>query len=100
MSIDVLRRRRPWQAAPIGWFGFAAPDGPSAAARVDVERLLSSMSADDAALLRLRHAEGWRIHEIAEHFGTSQRTVRRRLERLERRARAVLDVPNEVTHAS
>ena len=30
-------------------------------------------------MLRLRHAEDWRIHEIAEHFDTSQRTVRRRL---------------------
>ncbi|HCH66726.1 MAG TPA: hypothetical protein DFR83_28240, partial [Deltaproteobacteria bacterium] len=37
-----------------------------------------------------RHAEDWRIHEIAEHFDTSQRTVRRRLAAAESRARTLL----------
>ena len=42
---------------------------------------------------------GWRLHEIAEHLGTSQRTLRRRLERLEARCRALLHVEMEVSHA-
>jgi DNA-directed RNA polymerase specialized sigma24 family protein len=57
------------------------------------------MKPEDAATLRLRHAEGWRIHEIAEHLGMSQRSLRRRLARLEARAQALLGVPLEAAHA-
>ena len=55
-------------------------------------RLLNGFRPEDAAYLRLRYAEGWRIAEIAEHFDSSERSVRRRLERLETRARALLRV--------
>jgi RNA polymerase sigma-70 factor (ECF subfamily) len=85
-SLDIIRRRRPWT------------DDPAAAA-VDVARALDRMKPEDAATLRLRHAEGWRIHEIAEHLGTSQRSLRRRLARLEARAQALLGVPLEAAHA-
>lgn len=89
-SIDILRKRRPWADDPQVWLIQAAPEGSPAGARLDVVRLLDNFKPEDAAMLRLRHAEGWRIHEIAEHFDTSQRTVRRRLERLEQRAQALL----------
>jgi RNA polymerase sigma-70 factor, ECF subfamily len=89
--LDLLRKRRPWVDEPEAYLRLAAPAGSPVAA-LDVARLLRDFSAEDAAMLRLRHAEQWRIHEIAEHFDTSQRTVRRRLERLEGRARALLRV--------
>lgn len=94
-SLDVLRRRRPWRDDPHRYLNQPAPERSSAGARMDAVRLLDHFAPEDAALMRLRLAEGWRIHEIAEHFDTSQRTIRRRLERLEKRARAILgpDLP-------
>ena len=98
-SLDVIRRRRPWKDDPHVWLSLPAPDRGSASARVDATRLLDNFNAEDAAILRLRYAEGWRIHEIAEHLGTSPRSLRRRLERLETRARALLSSRAETTHA-
>ena len=91
-SLDLIRRRRPWQDDPQVWLNIAAPAGSAPGTDRDVRRLLDSFKAEDAAMLRLRLAEDWRIHEIAEHFGTSQRTVRRKLDRLEGRARALLGI--------
>lgn len=93
-SLDLLRRRRPWVDDPRAWLDLAAPVRPLSDA-VDSKRLLAEFNVEDAAVLRLRHAEGWTLAEIADHFETSQRTLRRRLERLERRARALLRVPQE-----
>lgn len=90
-SLDILRRRRPWRDDPLVWLKIPAPEKASAGAAVDVHRLLDEIDAEDAAMLRLRHAEDWRIHEIAEHFDTSQRTVRRRLAAAESRARTLLN---------
>lgn len=90
-SLDILRRRRPWRDDPLVWLKIPAPEKASAGAAVDVHRVLDEIDAEDAAMLRLRHAEDWRIHEIAEHFDTSQRTVRRRLAAAESRARTLLN---------
>ncbi|MBO83757.1 MAG: hypothetical protein CL927_00235 [Deltaproteobacteria bacterium] len=89
-SLDIIRRRRPWRDDPLVWLKIPAPEKASAGAAVDVNRMLEDIDAEDAAMLRLRHAEDWRIHEIAEHFDTSQRTVRRRLAAAESRARTLL----------
>lgn len=89
-SLDILRKRKPWQDDPLVWLTQAAPQNAAAGTKLDVCRLLDKFQPEDAAVLRLRLGEGWRIHEIAEHFGKSQRTIRRRLERLEQRARALL----------
>jgi len=89
-SLDVLRKRRPWQDDPLVWLKQAAPESSADGTRLDVRRLLDQFQPEEAAMLRLRLGEGWRVHEIADHFGTSQRTVRRRLERIESRARALL----------
>ena len=91
-ALQVLRKRRPWVDDPYAWMKHPDPSTVDAGAQVDAVRLLDGFKPEDAALLRLRYAEGWRIHEIAEHFDTSQRTIRRRLERLETRARALLRV--------
>ena len=90
-SLDILRRRRPWRDDPLVWLKIPAPEKASAGAAVDVHRVLDEIDAEDSAMLRLRHAEDWRIHEIAEHFDTSQRTVRRRLAAAESRARTLLN---------
>ncbi len=89
-SLQVLRRRRPWADSPEAWLQAPDPRGAPAPTQVDAVRLLDGFKPEDAAILRLRYAEDWRIHEIAEHLGTSQRSVRRRLARIERRARAVV----------
>ena len=89
-SLDVIRRRRPWRDEPEIWLRIPAPEGQSAGAALDVAKLLDSLPTEQAAMLRLRYAEGWRIHEIAEHFDTSQRTVRRCLEKATAQARGRL----------
>jgi RNA polymerase sigma-70 factor (ECF subfamily) len=98
-SIDIVRRRRRWCEDPGAWLERSGRGDGEPTERIQAARLLENFDAEDAALLRLRHAEGWRIHEIAEHFATSSRTVRRRLERLETRARALLTNRREVRHA-
>ncbi|MBX2800471.1 MAG: sigma-70 family RNA polymerase sigma factor [Myxococcales bacterium] len=93
-SLDVLRRRRPWADDPAAWLEL--PDAVALTAdRVDLVRLLDGFSPHDVAILRLRYAEEWRVHEVAEHLGTSRRTVQRRLERLVKRARAVARLPED-----
>ncbi len=99
-SIDIIRKRRPWADDPRAWLDQADPSNREPVDKIQATRLLDDFQPEDAAMLRLRHAEGWRIHEIAEHFDTSSRTVRRRLERLEKRARALLRVSSEVCHAT
>jgi len=89
-SLDILRRRRPWKDDPVVWLRIPAPEKTSAGAALDIHRLFEEIDAEAAAMLRLRHAEDWRIHEIAEHFDTSQRTVRRRLADAESQARMLL----------
>lgn len=96
-SLDILRKRRPWQDDPLVWLKMAAPERSKEGTQLEVGRLLDNFQPEEAAMLRLRLGEDWRIHEIAEHFGTSQRTVRRRLDRLEKRARALLDVDDSST---
>ncbi|MCB9693327.1 MAG: sigma-70 family RNA polymerase sigma factor [Alphaproteobacteria bacterium] len=96
-SLDILRRRRPWVDDADVWLRLPAPTPASGSERADVGRLLADLSAEDAALLRMRYVEGWRIAELAEHFDTSERTLRRTLERLEGRARAILRT-DEVDH--
>ena len=99
-SLDILRKRRPWKQDPSLWLNPRDPRNRDPASRADARRLLDGFKPDDAALLRLRHAQEWRIHEIAEHFDTSPRTIRRRLKRLERRAKAMLGVEEGTSHAS
>lgn len=89
-SLDILRRRRPWKDDPVIWLRIPAPETASAGAALDMARMLEELGPEAAAMLRLRHAEDWRIHEIAEHFDTSQRTVRRRLADAEKRARVLM----------
>ncbi len=99
-AIDIIRRRRPWTHDPSRWLDQPDPGNREPVDLIQAARLLDEFKPEDAAMLRLRHAEGWRIHEIAEHFDSSSRTVRRRLERLEARARALLTHRGEVCHAS
>ena len=89
-TVDLLRRRRPWRSDPNAWLNVPQPYRGERSSPVDVARALDQLGPEDAAMLRLRYAESWRIHEIAEHFETSQRSVRRRLQQIEKRMRAVL----------
>lgn len=89
-SLDILRKRRPWRDDPLVWLKIPAPERSSDGARLDAEKLMAEVGEEGAAMLRLRHAEDWRIHEIAEHFDTSQRTVRRRIADAEAAARRLL----------
>lgn len=97
-SLDVVRERKRWTDDPAVWLRLAAPRTTSGA-RLDAVRLLAEFTPEEAVMLRLRFAENWRIHEIAEHFDTSERTVRRKLERLQKRAAALFGSPLEVSHA-
>ncbi len=89
-ALQVLRKRRPWVDDPFAWIKAPDPATRQPQHTLDAVRLLDSVRPEDAAYLRLRYAEGWRIGEIAEHFETSQRSVRRKLERLEHRARILV----------
>jgi RNA polymerase sigma-70 factor (ECF subfamily) len=90
---DLLRRRRPWVDEPDAWLRLADPASASEAPdRAEVAGLLGRLTVDQAVLLRLRYVEDWRIHELAEHFETSERTVRRTLGTIEAGLRTALGV--------
>ncbi len=91
-AINQLRHRRPWRTDPLVWLSIADPTTVDPAACHSVAQLLDRISPKDAALLRLRHVEEHTVEELAMILGTSPRTVRRRLERLMKRTRAILAV--------
>lgn len=85
--IDRIRRRK---HAEVSWafIGELASVLAPEDARLDAKRVLAQFSPEEAVLLRLRHIEGWDLNDIAEQFDLSRRTLSRRLEALEKRARA------------
>lgn len=93
-SIDLLRRRRrrehPWAFVDEVASVFRSPHD-----RIEANALLRHFRPEDAVILRLRYVEDWDLDEIADHLDTSRRTISRRLERLERRARAIVGVEEE-----
>ncbi len=91
-SINQLRARKPWRDDPLAWLNLPDPSAVDPAACRTVSQLLDRISPRDAALLRLRHVEEHTVEELAEMLGTSPRTLRRRLDRLMKRTRAILDV--------
>ncbi len=91
-SINQLRKRKPWRTDALVWLDIADPDVVDPTSVRTVGQLLDRISPKDAALLRLRHVEDHTIEELATMLGISSRSVRRRLERLMRRTRAILAV--------
>lgn len=90
-SIDLLRRRRrhehPWAFVDDLVGTFQSPHE-----RIEANALLRHFRPEDAVILRLRYVEDWDLDDIADHLDTSRRSISRRLERLERRARAIVGV--------
>ena len=91
-SINQLRKRKPWRTDALVWLNIADPDTVDPTSVRTVSQLLDQISPKDAALLRLRHVEEHTVEELAMMLGTSSRTVRRKLERLMQRTRAILAV--------
>jgi RNA polymerase sigma-70 factor (ECF subfamily) len=60
-------------------------------ARLDAERLLSRLPANDRFLLLLWHGEGWSTAEIAEHTGWSRSNVKVRAFRARRKLRRLVE---------
>ena len=60
------------------------------AAALDLERALRTLTADERALLAMRHLGGFDSREIGEALGLSPEAVRTRLSRLVARLRAAL----------
>ncbi len=59
-------------------------------------KLLEQLSEDDVQIAFYRHHDGMTQQEIAEILGVTERTVRNRLERLDRKVHAVLSKLEEV----
>ena len=83
-SLGLLRRRRPTE--PMEDEFAAATRLPSAG--VDAALLLSRLPAADAMVLKLLHAEGWSVAEVAERLGWSRANVKVRAHRARKRLRA------------
>jgi len=85
--IDRIRRRK---HSEVSWafIGELSATLVPTDANLDAKKILAQFSAEDAVILRLRHIEGWDLNDIAEQFDTSRRTLARRIESLEKRARA------------
>ena len=85
--IDRIRRRK---HSEVTWafIGELSATLVPTEARLDAKRVLAQFEVEDAIILRLRHVEGWDLQDIAEQFSISRRTLVRRIEALEKRARA------------
>ena len=83
-----FRRRRPEQA-PVD-VELAAP-ATDPTLKVDVERLLATLSRQDRFLLLLLHGEGWSVSEIAERLGWSRSNVKVRAFRARKKLRRLLE---------
>lgn len=82
-----LRRARPTEELRRD---VAAREG-GVEARLDAQRLLSHLPAQDRFLLLLLHGEGWSVAEIAERTGWSPANVKVRAFRARRRLRRLLE---------
>lgn len=82
-----LRRTRPEEELPRE----VPIEADSMDARIDVERLLSRLPANDRFLLLLLHGEGWSTAEIAEHTGWSRSNVKVRAFRARRKLRQLVE---------
>lgn len=67
-----------------------AAEGHDPTARLDAERLLAHLSAEDRFVLLLLHGEGWTVAEIADRLGWSRANVKVRAHRARKRLRGVL----------
>lgn len=87
-SLGLLRRQRrtePLEADPV------AASGP-ASAGIDAARLLNRLAPADAMVLKLLHAEGWSVAEVADRLGWSQSNVKVRAHRARKRLRAWVEM--------
>lgn len=75
---------------PIEGGGDWSPDLELVPLRVDVERALATLSAEDRALLELRYAEDLTQEAVAERLDIPEGTVKVRLHRLRHRLRETL----------
>src|SRR6202035_4743444 len=89
-AYDRLRRRtvatEPLPEERTLAAGSADPD-----ARLEVERLLATLPADDRFLLTLLEGEGWSVAEIAQRLGWTRVNVKVRAHRARRRLRRILE---------
>jgi RNA polymerase sigma factor (sigma-70 family) len=93
----ILHERRKPRPEPLPTLDTQEPDhGPSipdmVANRIDVERLLAVLPADERQLLRW-DLESWTAAEIGEELNLTAAAVRVRLHRLRRKARELLGGP-------
>lgn len=83
-----LRKARPVDELPEGLP--AHPTG-SADARMEVERLLATLPAEDRFLLLMLHGEEWSVAEIADKLGWSRANVKVRAHRARARLRKLFE---------
>lgn len=83
-SLGLLRRHKPTEplAADV------AGDGRPASAGVDAALLLNRLPVADAMVLKLLHAEGWSVAEVADRLGWSKANVKVRAHRARKRLKA------------
>jgi RNA polymerase sigma-70 factor (ECF subfamily) len=81
------QRRPPEAAMPDE---MAAPSGDPNA-RLEVDRLMRSLSSADRFMLLLLHGEGWSVQETAARLGWSRVAVRVRAHRARRKLRRLLE---------
>jgi RNA polymerase sigma-70 factor (ECF subfamily) len=97
IAVNAVLQRQRWSARRPAVSAEALPgaadpssDSDRAATRIDVDAALESLSADDRAILLLRHHEGLDYAAIAEVIGCPTGTVASRLNRARARLRESL----------
>ena len=85
------RRRTPVVELEVIELGSDADNPARRAAGLDLDRALRALTADERALLAMRHVAGFDSREIGDALGLSPEAVRTRLTRLIARLRAELD---------
>ncbi len=83
-SLGLLRRHRPTEPLEADVAGKNRPTS----AGVDAVLLLNRLPAADAMVLKLLHAEGWSVAEVADRLGWSKANVKVRAHRSRKRLRA------------
>ena len=83
-----FRQRRGEDDLPLE-YDVAAP-GTDPTARLEVQKLLGHLPAEDRFVLLLLHGEGWSVAEIADRLGWSKANVKVRAHRARKRLKEVL----------
>ncbi len=92
-SLGILRRQKKTEPLPME----IVARSPGIEVRIEASQMIARLAPADAMVLRLLHAEGWTVAEIAHRLGWTQANVKVRAHRARAKLRKWAEEENSST---